>query len=370
MAGVVSVERVDLTIADAGTTDTADLTKGQDEAKCVPFATFQHNADANGDSDNYSANMAEVEIWDNAGTAAVRITRTGTADPLVYTIYVVEFGSDINVQRGTVNSITGTGTDVTITSIDQTKAFALFYYNRNGGDLDAHDSAAVRSHFTADTTLRLNRGSGADGDFSGFWYVVEDTGSNFDVEAGTVALSASQTSNTATISAVTMAKTFIVASMETDQTDDDVNSGTMYCDLQSTTLVRARRNTAAATITVSFFAIEFSGGENVYRGELAFGTADTQLTASHTAVDPDFAMAWSPNRQHRSASGSGTGSSDNSASAVKVIINGTDNGIVADRNNFGSDAANFSWETVEWEEDVAGGGSRPFQRRQQTVVRM
>jgi len=252
---VVSVERVDFTLSGT-TTSTNDLTKGQDYTQCVPFATRQRDSvTSNANSDDYTANCVDVEIWDNSGTAAVRVTRTSGLDDSVITVYVVEFSSDINVQQGSVSSITGTGTDVTIASVDQTKAFALFYYQRSGGQVDAHDSAAVRSYFSSDTVLRLNRAATADGEFSGHWYVIEDTGSNWDVQSGTISLTASDTTATDSINSVNMAKTFTIASMETTQADDDVISGTCRVDLQSSTSVRAIRNAASDTITVSYFAV-------------------------------------------------------------------------------------------------------------------
>jgi hypothetical protein len=362
MPGIVSVERVDLTIANGNTANQSDLSLGQDDSKCVPFATFQHNATSNGSSDNFTANMAEVEIYDNAGTAAVRITRTATTDPLVYTIYVVEFDSDVTVQRGEVNTISGTGTNVTVTSVDQTKTFALFYYKRESGDADAFDSASVRAYFTADNTLRLNRSSSADGTFSGWWYVVEDDASNWDVESGSISLTG--TSATDTISAVTTAKTFVVASQESTQIDDDAATGSARVDLQSTTLVRAIRNASdASTITVSHFAVEFASGgdENVYRGLMSF-TTESQLTGSHTAVDSDVSCAWSPLRYPRSAAGGGTQSSDVNTCAVKVIINGTDNGVVADRSTFGPslEGCDFAWNTIEWAVAAEVADNAPF----------
>jgi len=311
MAGVVSVERIDITLTGGTATGASDLSKGQDESKCVPFATFQHNATSNANSDDYTGNQAEVEIYDNAGTAAVRITRTGTGDPLVYTIYVVEYGSDVNVQRGTVNSVTGTGTTVTgLTAVTMAKAFVLFYYQHSGGDADAHDSAAVSSQLASTTTIDLTRSSSADGDFSGWWYVVEDTASNWDVQRGTVQLGTAATSaNSSAFTAVTMAKTFVIASQRNNQADDDVGSGSCHVDLNATTTVRARRTQSTATIDVEFQVVEFDSGgaENVYRGDLSFGTGDTQLTASHTTVSSTFSMAWSPQRQHRSGSGTGGG---------------------------------------------------------------
>lgn len=353
MGSVVSIERIDLTLGGGVSVNQSDLSLGQDDAQCVPFATFYHGATANNSSDDYTGNMGEVEIYDNAGTAAVRVARTATLDPLVYTIYVVEFGPDINVYRGTVDTVSGTGTSPSIGgTVVMAKTFILFYYKRESGDVDAHDSAAVSCQLASTTTIDLTRTASADGTFSGWWYVVEDTASNWDVQRGSFQLTTADTSaNSSAFTAVTMAKTFVITCQRNDQVDDDVNSGCCYVDLNSTTTVRARRTvTGTTTIDVEFQVIEFDSGgsDNVYRGDLAFSSSSIQETASHTAVDPDFSITTSPMKHHRIGSGTGTGSSDNSASAIKMILNATDNGIVADRNNFGADASNCSWETVEF----------------------
>ncbi len=99
--GVVSVERLDLTLTDdLDTTVSVNLTKGQDVTNCVPFATRQKTSvTSNANSDDYTAPAVDVEMFDNARTAAVRVTRSNAIDESRVTVSVVEFDSDVNVQQ-------------------------------------------------------------------------------------------------------------------------------------------------------------------------------------------------------------------------------------------------------------------------------
>ena len=108
---VVSVEKIQVTLTEAGGT-TRNLTKSQDEAKCVPFYTAKFTS---GSSDIRHNNAVSLTMVDNSGTPAVQVdwfplTTTGT---IVLEIFVVEFGSNVTIQTGLVNlTDTGsTGTD-------------------------------------------------------------------------------------------------------------------------------------------------------------------------------------------------------------------------------------------------------------------
>lgn len=361
--GVVSVERVDIALPNGTSTVTTNLTKSQNEAKCIPFASFYRTSvPTTGSSDDHTINQVDVEVIDNSGTPALRCTVTNGTDGITVRCYVVEFGADITVQQGTFDNNTADDT-VAVTSVDQTKAFLVFYYKRASGDVDALNSAAVRGFFSADDELTFARGSGGDGQAVGHWYIAEDDASNWDVESGTIAMT-TETSLTDTITAVVMAKTFIVASYMTTHDSDDVIGATCRVDLSTTTTVRAIRNSNADNLTVSFFAIEFAGDENVYRGLMSF-TTGAQDTDTHTAVDEDFGMAWSPVRQALSAAAgaTGTASSDVNQILISPILNGTDDGVIADRSieQGGTQNADFAWEVVEWiEESGAHTGTGAF----------
>jgi hypothetical protein len=358
MAGFVSVERVDITLANGTETVTTNLTKSQDEAKCVPFSSSQRVlVSGTGQSDFQAYNHAEIEIIDNAGTPAVRasVGAMAASNSLAVSVYVVEFGDDITVVQGTFDIVASSTTDViSITAVDETKAFLLFEYNVNTSDADGIDEAMVRGAFSTSSELTFTRGLGPSGStVNGTYYIVEDTASNWDVQSGTHNVT---TTGSSTITSIDTAKTFIIASHSQTHTVDDIRYQPTTT-LGSATTVTSARLTSIGTTPVEWFAVTFDSGgaENVYRGSIS-GTAATG-TASHTSVDPLLTSVHTPQRHTTGrADAGGTASSDFNQALVKYVLNATDDGVDMARSvaQGGSQSIQSWWETIEWEE---GGGA-------------
>ena len=356
---VLSVERVDITIADGSTTNTAVLTKGQNISNCVPFATDQRSTDvsSNGDSDNYAINNVDIEIYDDSGTPTVRARNFVSTDTVIVTVYIVEFDESVDVQSGTFTLSGATSTTESISSVDLDQTALVFYYRADStGDADDYSEHTVRGNFTSSTQLGFYKQDSAT-DITGHWYLFEDLADNYDVQHRDFTLSS--TSATATINSVLENKTFTIASYETTQTSDDPGPGTIRVDLQDDTTIRAIRYSTGGTITVTTHAITFTGNEFVQRGFMSFpatGTGELQQTDTINSVDMNMSIAWSPVRFLASSScGEGsTSSSDNSAHQVRVYL--TDNTTVqATRDNYGDSPVNFAWEVIEFA--VSGGDS-------------
>jgi hypothetical protein len=359
MGGVVSVERIDIDLATAGVSGNADTSLGQVIAKCVPFSTFNKvGITDNADADSFDRSCIDVQIVDNGGTANVQIDRAvafSVAGTIESRTYVVEFDSDINVQSGTFTA----GTAETITAVDQTKAFIVAYWEKStAGDVDAHGEAQVRAYFASDTSINFDRGI-TGGACTGHYFVIEDTASNWDVQAFECIFGATDASITDTITSIDTAKTFLSAFVECAQADDDGETGIFEVQLTSGTVVTADRftGTGGSVATVSGFAVTFDSGgdENVYRGRFAFAANDAQEVASHAAIDPDFSIAGTPIKVQANAppNTGTTASSDNGGILVTVILNATDDGVVGDRATHGAHANNCPWETIEWAASAA-----------------
>ena len=151
-AFVKSVEEVSTTFNPSGTgavTNTINLTKSQDETQCAAFYTLRHTNTAQ--ADYRAANPVGVEFFDNAGTPAIRVHwNTGgdlsPGDCEVW-VYVVEFGSNVTVQQGTVSLTGTTGTD-TITSVTQGNAFIAFTQAATGAvTADDFNDMMVQARF-------------------------------------------------------------------------------------------------------------------------------------------------------------------------------------------------------------------------------
>jgi hypothetical protein len=232
MGCVVSIEHVEQTLGSAVNTVEVDLTQGQIIAQCVPMGLTNKSAYLSGFGSGGTPEICytSVEIYDNSGTPAVRITRDGstTLADVTVSVYIVEFNGEINVQTGdtTITTSTAVVFNVTVPAVTLANTFHIVTMSNdwNGSNWKYTD---FTSYLTSTTNLRVEHGAGLS--FSGHirWYTVEDTGNNFDVQRFQAAdLSGSGTApyiTNTTISAVTMAKTFIIGS----ETMDDVSPPTV-----------------------------------------------------------------------------------------------------------------------------------------------
>ena len=350
---IASIEKIEGSITDYN--HITDLTKEQTMGKCVPFASWYRASNFNSaTADNGGLNNLQLEFIDNSGNDALKASRgydyqQCTTD---YTAYIVEFGSDVTVQQIDVDGWTGTTNDVLISSLtDIDKTFCVFYYQRVESDYDAYDSNCVSARILDSTHVRLERGNAADGTVNGTLYVIEDTGSNFDVQHGDLVLT-QQTTNSDLITSVTMAKSFVVASTHNNQSDDDAESAAIRVDLEDATHVRALRGALGTTaVYIKYQVVSLSTNGNVYRGLIDFGaTQDQRYSAEFTAVSLDYSVAWSPTHENGSSSApaGADGSQDVCDTIIKVELYSTTQ-IVADRLSIGDIQAYLSWEVIEWE---------------------
>ncbi len=348
---IESIERID-TLLDTSQV-TTNLAAGTLMENCVPFSSWYRSV-ADSGLDNFGANLIDLFFVDNSGNDALRAQRSGNFDDIDIATYVVEFGSDCTVQQIDV-TLTGVTDDITISTLgDIDKTFCVFYYTRDGGDIDAFDSAAVSWHIVDSTTVRLTRGANADGTVYGTLYVVEDTGTNFDVQHGDSALTQG-VSNSDVITSVDMGSTFLIASSYNTRGNDDPDVAAIRVDLEDATHVRSIRGAAGGvTVQIKYQVIELTNG-NVYRGLIDFDTTTDTDTAAHTEIDPLLSMAKGTTHSPISAStDSGNKSSDMHPDLmIRVIINGTDDGIIVDRLSSGDAEAHFAWEVIEWESGAA-----------------
>lgn len=291
MAVWVSVEQVDVTIDATLEPVTTNLTKGQDETKCVPFYSQYNLAPI---TDQHQDHLAEVEIIDNAGTAAVRVSASARADndDTVFRIFIIEFAASINVQQIAV-TFDPASVNVAITDVgSQADAFLLYSYqhtNPSSSD-DDWDAGAVQCRFNgaATNSVTLSRRDGT-GNMNGTLYVVDCDSAEWIVDHREIDVTtATDVVGTDTISATVEADTFLIHSYETSEISDDLRDGAWQADLQNTTTVRVRRTIAAtpdATSTHSIAVVECQNNEwDVQRNDVLTLNA-VATTDSITAID-------------------------------------------------------------------------------------
>ena len=293
-AFVKSVEYLEITLTGAGPTS-ANLTKGQTIADCVPF--FAVNLT---DTVNDFPNRRYVDVFFEAGpkVTAQRDNSTGT---VIVGVFVVEFDTsgNISVEQGTWDLLTSeTGTTEAITSVTTTKAFCVISY-RHGSVTDDFNEAQVAVSFNSGIELAFDRVT-ATGAVTGRYYVVSTSGTDFSVQHVSIALASASSLDTSVISAVTLNRAFVYSTFSVAEEGDDIREGGIIVDISTTTTVRARRaynsfGSAPATVILAAATIETqvvsAGGTEflVERNECDWGDALTQ-TVNITAIDQDEAI--------------------------------------------------------------------------------
>ena len=343
---VTSVQQKELIFSSSDVSKSASLDVGTNINNCVPFVTLKENV-----GDDWDDIMCDVYFTDSPATVVAQRSTAGAT--ITLSIFIVEFdGVNVEVQDGTF-SATGTYSEQTISHIDTTKAVPMAYYKVSGGD-DDWDSSMVTTDFVGTTTVRMERHASS-GTMSGHYYVFEAQGSEFSVQKAELSMTSSEGYDTATINSVTMSKSFIVSSYESDRANDDPEDAALDVFLNSGTEVRAERHTESLYYngfpTINVFVITFSGDENVQRGDFTWANADTYKETDITAVDLDASMIKSGN-MYGIMQCDGTGSADVKSSFAQHKF--VDSDTIRLERYTNSEDAKGHWEVVQWE--LGGGG--------------
>ncbi len=299
---VVSVEHVTVSFASTDVTQTVNLTMGQDESQCVPFASARNSATLSTFSQlDLTQIGVSVEVYNNGGTAALRLQRiTHGSRSIVVKVEVVEFSSGVTVQRGTSSYTTLLTGTASITAVDLSKAFLVFTARGSASASRAPKDAFVRGQFNSTTQLGFDRNNDVSApadDVTVWYYVVEDTdGALFDVQTVSISQGSGVTTTNTTISSVDMSASIVVASANGAAASAGLNSEG-YSYLQSATNVRTiRTNSTTNTDDHVAYVIEFLDGTTVQRGIRTTNTgtagdADRSETVAITTVDTTKSIA-------------------------------------------------------------------------------
>lgn len=347
MAGVVSVERLTITLGAGTASASANLTKSQTLANCVPFVTHRVTTVAS-PVDDYSETCIDVQMQSGPNRVTAT-TSEGTTRALVVEVTVVEFDPNrVTVQSGTYQ-MTGASTTASPSAVVLANTFLVHSWQIDSNPA-THQHAGVRGRFTSTTQLTFDR-IGTTGTVDGHWFVIESDSADFSVEEFTVTLTAA-TSNTATISSVTMNKTFLVGSHTISDTTDDNADGSVEIVLTNSTTVTVQRAAAGGNIVYTGYAIEFAAGgdETVQRGQIAAQGATASQNVDITAVTLDVAMvqaAGSP-QSWKNGSFPGSGSSDNCDAFCAWDFVDLDTIRVQHTTSGGEASNDLAWEVIEW----------------------
>ena len=295
---VKSVENFQTTFNPSGTglsTNTVNLTKGQDETNCAAFVTIRHTNASQ--TDNRISNAVGVEFFDNSGTPACRVhwnvgTDTSPGD-LLADVFVVEGGAALNIEQDTI-SLTGTSATATISSVTQTKACVAHTKAGIGTSSgDDFNDMMTQMRFNSNTQIQVERRAGGAPDWTVYAYTMSSD--DWDTEYVEDSWTSNETgpTNLTLSNSVTLANAFIVATYETSEASDDPRDGVANQALTGTTTLTWYRNhggTPNATGTIGVWVVRATSSEFAVQ---RFATnVEGQLTTNQTitAVDLDKAV--------------------------------------------------------------------------------
>ena len=195
--------------------------------------------------------------------------------------YVAEFSSGVTVQRGSqlMDLVTK---DVTITSVDLTKSFAITSLRADGTGWNKDDF--VRAELTTATNLQLTQI--AAGLATGIieWQVIEYE--DCVVQSGLVSFANADASLTATLSpSVDTAKSWLVFSYRSNAAPTSEIGRSMFRGvLTNSTTLTFDRDVTGTAVDLAWFLIEFTDPTVVQSGSENFSSVQTQKDVTITAV--------------------------------------------------------------------------------------
>jgi len=296
MASIVkSIEKLTINLGTGDLTGTGALTKSQTAADCVPFTTVTTTRDAN---ESFDERLITVTI---SGSTVTCTRKASTGSVVVEcVVFVVEFDSAVvTVQTGSFDEAGLTVDKAPSTNFtDIAKTFLYFTFSTtNIGD--DYTSAMVSGTIVSTSVIRFERDD-ENSSMSGQWYTVECANTEFLVRRGSIAMFGSNATKTATITAVVLARSMVIASYRSGELDDDPRDGAVIIDLTNTTTVTATRSnggTPSAKADIEFQVVQFEADQlnsDIQRGQFTVLAANSSDTDIITAIDQAKAIANSP----------------------------------------------------------------------------
>lgn len=285
----LSVEHIDITLADAVTTATVNISAG-DVAKCTPLVTYRMgNTDP---SDRGSIHLDAVFL---TGPNRIQVTRAVGQEEMTIHIVVVEWDTSVvSIQTGTW-LITSTTANATISAVDLAKTWMVMPYQKATSG-DSANRWLIRGMISTTTNVIFQRSATTGGNVSGHFWTIEDIdGGLWDIER-IIGVTVTSTSDDFTIASVDTTKTFVVGTEEMIGGGNRVYS-IGVAELFDATTVRYTRSNDFRNMELDLFVVELlQSGDSVQRGSLTLGSGTETDTATITSVDLTRAFANTPTR--------------------------------------------------------------------------
>ncbi|KKM99168.1 hypothetical protein LCGC14_1150580, partial [marine sediment metagenome] len=278
---ITSIQQVEITLT--GTSASANLAANTVVTNCIPFMSME----ISGTSGDWDEIM--IDVYFTAGSPPTITVERNLADGTIYvSIFIIEFdGTNVVVQQGIFDlTAAETATNEVISSITLTKAFAKTFYKMGGTGDSGWDHTKVKTWFSDNTHINFERHM-ATATLNGHWYIAEAQGSEFITQAISMPIT-SGTKTQQVINAVTMAKTMVIGSYETEEYAQDSQWCAFRLWLEDSTHISVERDTLATTRDAWFkgWVIEFAASSDIsiQRGQFSYADSDDQETVDINTV--------------------------------------------------------------------------------------
>lgn len=277
---------------------------------------------------------------------------TDEASPITMTIEwsVVEYTCGVTVQRGAV-APTATTVDVPISPVTSlSTAFVTWSKTPTASDQEYGSNDPTVVDLSAVDTLQIRTNSAA-ADHLIWWQVVAfaDT-SAISVQRGTSSLLEDESTTTATITAVDLTKTFVVASMRINASNSEIGSAMLRAQLTNSTTLTLDRGVDNYDMTeISWQVVQLLDGSSVQSGAttLSSGVSTATVTISTTPLTRSSVFA----STHTGAGQNGGRTAyvaDDIVGVAAVALKLTSTTQIALTRNNTAEAADLTWFVVTW----------------------
>ena len=298
---VKSVEYVEIAMAGGAATGSANLTKSQIVANCVPFASALMTGTG------FRRMLTDVSLTAGAPpTVNVARDQSGGGATVTVGVYVVEFDPTyVKVQQGTFTLANGSG------GAGQRRPDGRELPHAGGARVLPPARHQRRTSPTSRSRGRSPRPATCSSSGRGRAEPRRGTGTSsrrspsrglyaFTVQPMTFTFAAASGTSAALTPSVPASTTFLTGSYRTADASDQPDGGADRLELTGCagspslcTSITAQSYNGTSSVTVTAFAITFASGIRVQRGTLSYGAAATQATATLASpVNTGVSMAW------------------------------------------------------------------------------
>jgi len=291
-------------------------------------------------------------------TTNIAFNRADTVTTVVVRWYVAEFASGVSVQRGS-QTMTTDAVNVTLTSVDLSRTYALITYQHTGTTYGVGDF--YRARLTSSTNLELSKQAGGSTGAVVEWQVVELTAGGT-VQSGDLSFLTSDASKTAAISAVDSTKAFLLAYWNVGGAGIAPNF--IRGRITSATQLTFDRADTGTTVNLTYFVVGLNDASTVQNGNTSFLSTETSKGDTLSAVTLSRSIAFLSGKGY---GGSTSANADNPGPGWFTADLTTTTNLQLVRGTTGTATADAAWFVVEFSDksvtvsnSVFAFGTRPL----------